>query len=61
MDYKERYMSISLRFSPEEWDRLLEAYEKLEDELGIGFSRHKYVKALVWSGMRAQNENDEQK
>ena len=47
MKYSDRYTSLCIRFKPDEWKSLIEAYEGAVIETGIKFSKHKFVKALI--------------
>jgi len=51
--YKDRYESITLRFTPEEYEALDLLYKMVCEETGTKakISKHRFVKALVRFGM----------
>ena len=51
MEYSERYKSFSVRFSPEEWLKLVGQYEEACKRMEIQVSKHSWVKMLIKRGI----------
>jgi len=55
MEYSERYKSFSVRFSPEEWLKLVEQYEAACKRMEIQVSKHSWMKMLIKRGIKHLN------
>ena len=54
-EYRDRYESITLRFTPEEFEAIMMCYEAVKAEAGpyVKISKHGFVKSLVRFGLMA--------
>lgn len=54
LKYADRYTTLTVRFKPQEWASLCEAYEVLKESVGVDVSKHQYVKALIRAALAAE-------
>ena len=47
MTYNERYKSINVRMTPEEYENFIEKYEEKCKDMGFEISKHRFIKLLI--------------
>ena len=47
MRYNDRYKTISVHMTPEEWEIFNSEYEKTCDDIQCDISKHKFIKMLI--------------
>ena len=55
MEYSERYKTLTVRFTVDEWDRFTTGYLQECEENDMDISKHRYIKALIRRALNKGN------
>ena len=55
MNYSERYKTLTVRFTPEEWERFQHSYQQECDDKDLNISKHRFIKTLIRRALNRGN------
>ena len=58
MSYAERYKTLTVRFTSEEWERFNASYNQECEEKDVDLSKHRYIKTLIRRALNKGNDSD---